>query len=139
MAQIELRFFTPTERSKKLEIARLSMATVAMVHYGIEIISPGDITIAVPLLDTELSDSDANYELEISEGSDNQPKDPLTGELLVHDLAQEVLNERAIRISTALRKVFRRDSHNIFEVTGITTGWVQYKPDKVQSFDTTES
>lgn len=132
MAQVELRFFTLFGDSKRLAIAQLSKATVAKVHYDIDEVSPGDITLVVPELDTDLSESDANYELEISESSDHWPRDPETGELLVHDLAEAVLKERAERISMALREVFVNNSHNIFEVNGMATGWVPYKPELPQ-------
>jgi hypothetical protein len=126
MAQVELRFFEDLGENKA-DIARVTELTVANVHYGQETVSPGDITLVVPVLDLGLSKSDANFELEISEGSDNWPRDA-EGKLLVDLLAEEALQERAERISAALRKTFSHFSHNIFEVNGLATGWVQYKP-----------
>lgn len=129
MAQIELRFLTDFETEKKRDIADLSKAVVNLVHYGNEELAPGDVSLFVPVLDLGLSDSDAEYELEISEGSDNWPKDAATGLYLAPDLAKDVLEDRARLISKALREAFADDSHNIFEVDGIATGWVQYKPE----------
>ena len=129
MAQIELRFFTALEPDKMLGIARVAKAAVANAHYGLDEPGPGVITLIVPSLAIDMSESDASYELEISESSDNWPRDPATGELLTHDPATEALGKRAEVISAALRASFASESHNIFEVTGIATGWVQYKPE----------
>lgn len=128
MAQIELRFFNELKRKDKRAIAELVIPAVAKVHYAFDVVSPGDITLDVPLLNTSLSVSDADFELEISEGSDNWPRDEY-GKLLAHDPAKAVLDERAQKISDAIleEKRLRNLSHNIFEVTGIATGWLQYK------------
>lgn len=128
MAQIELRFFAPFDSDKQRAIAHLCKTVVAKVHYDIDEISAGDVTLIIPQLNASLSESDASYELEISESSDNWPKDSATGEFLAHDTANQALNKRAELISATLRKAYPGDSHNIFEVTGIATGWVQYKP-----------
>jgi hypothetical protein len=134
MAQIELRFLTELERDSKREICSLAKLAVAKVHYGIDAPKPGDVSLFVPFLDLEHSDSDAAYELEISEGSDNWPRDPATGLYLAYGNgaqdgpAEMALDERAKRISDVLSEVFPTEPHNIFEVTGIATGWFQYKP-----------
>ncbi|HUC95731.1 MAG TPA: hypothetical protein VMR76_02100 [Candidatus Saccharimonadia bacterium] len=128
MAQIELRFLTDFDTDKKRLLADISKYIVNIVHYGKVDLEPGDVSLFVPVLDTELSDSDAEYELEISEGSDNWPKDARTGLYLAPDLAKDALEDRARIISGTLRKTFAAHAHNIFEVNGIATGWVQYKP-----------
>lgn len=125
VAQIELRFFDPEipvdiKRAVATEIVKI----VFSVHYPNEIASraeqgalhlmPGDVTLVVPVIDTELSQSDAQFEAEITEGSSNWPQ------------TQSELQERADRISNVLASRFEDVSHNIFEVNGLGTGWVQY-------------
>ena len=140
MAQIELRFFNPSIDSEvKRTICDVAQTTVFRVHYpddvparrtggGGILLKSGDITLAVPILDTSFSISDADYELEISEGSDNWPADA-DGEYLAGKAAAMALEQRAERISSALAGVQQGLAHNIFEVNGQATGWVQYKPD----------
>ena len=139
MAQVEFRFFDGAlPIYKKQAICENAEGFVFRVHYPNEVDSrrilhglrlrPGDVTCAVSVLDTSLSKSDAQYELEISEGSDNWPRNE-EGLILPHDEAKIVLDKRAEQISILLRKIFPDVSHNIFEVTGQATGWVQYKPE----------
>ncbi len=142
MAQVELKFFSDIEREIRIEIAKLIIPAVAKVHYDLDFVSPGDVTLVVPVLDVDLSESDADFELEISEGSDNWPKtddinsfhglDMASGSILMHDSVKQILDERAKSISAALldSERLRVFSHNIFEVTGIATGWLQYKPEQ---------
>lgn len=77
---------------------------------------PGDVTLVVPQLDMRFSDSDADFEVEVSEGSDNWP------------FSQSDVQKRAERLSGMIEFAFPQFAHNIFEVTGNGTGWVQYKP-----------
>jgi hypothetical protein len=138
MAQIVLRFLVDFEYGIKKEVANLAKLAVAKVHYDIDQPTPGDISLFVPILDIASSDSDAAYELEISEGSDNWPRDPKTGLYLSYGLSGEkgpaelALDDRAKRISEVLSGAFASDSHNVFEVTGIATGWYQYKPESTR-------
>lgn len=139
MAQVELRFFGQAiEADARRELCELVQTTVFGVHYpemvdsrqarhGVIMLHPGDITLSVPILDIELSSSDADYELEISEGADNWPKDK-NGVHLMGKSAEEVLQARAERISTALVSLYAGFSHNVFEVSAYGTGWAQYKP-----------
>ncbi len=134
MAQIVLRFLADLKPGTKIEIARLAKFAVAKVHYDIDQPVPGDVSLFVPVLDTVSSDSDAEYELEISEGSENWPRDPKTGLYLPYGTSGEkgpaelALDDRARLISEILASTFASYPHNIFEVTGIATGWYQYKP-----------
>ncbi len=138
MAQIVLRFLRDFECETKKEIANLAKLAVAKVHYDLDEPAPGDVSLFVPVLDIATSDSDAVYELEISEGSDNWPRDPKTGLYLAYGLngekgpAELALDDRAKRISDVLIGAFAADPHNIFEVTGIATGWYQYKPESAR-------
>ena len=138
MAQIVLRFLADFEPGVKKEIADLARLAVAKVHYDIDQPGPGDISLFVPVLDTASSDSDAAYELEISEGSDNWPRDPKTGLYLAYGLGGEkgpaelALDDRAERISITLSSAFASHPHNIFEVTGFATGWYQYKTESTR-------
>jgi hypothetical protein len=138
MAQIVLRFLVDFEYGIKKEVANLAKLAVAKVHYDIDQPAPGDISLFVPILDIASSDSDAVYELEISEGSDNWPRDPKTGLYLSYGLSGEkgpaelALDDRAKRISEVLSGAFASEPHNVFEVTGIATGWYQYKPESTR-------
>ena len=138
MAQIELRFFDDTiETDKKRQLCDFLMKEVFTVHYpslveertqdGKLVLAPGDISLVVPVLDTDLSQSDAQFEVEITEGSANWPQDA-SGEMLSHQEAKHQTQERAQKISTALTTICAEYSHNIFEVNGVATGWVSYKP-----------
>ena len=89
MAQIVLRFLVDFEYGTKKEVANLAKLAVAKVHYDIDQPRPGDVSLFVPVLDTASSDSDAAYELEISEGSDNWPRDPKTGLYLPYGISGE--------------------------------------------------
>jgi hypothetical protein len=135
MAQILLRFLVDFEFGTKKEIANLAKLAVAKVHYDIDQLAPGDVSLFVPILDIASSDSDAAYELEISEGSENWPRDPKTGLYLPYGVSGEkgpaelALDDRAKRISEILSGAFASDPHNVFEVTGIATGWYQYNPE----------
>jgi hypothetical protein len=134
MAQIVLRFLVDFEVGAKKGIVNLAKLAVARVHYDIDQLAPGDVSLFVPILDIASSDSDAAYELEISEGSENWPRDPKTGLYLPYGMSGEkgpaelALDDRAKRISDILSSAFASDPHNVFEVTGIATGWYQYKP-----------
>lgn len=139
MAQVELRFFDQgLGNEAKAGICDFAQGVVFRTHYpddvaererpsGILTLQPGDITLVVPQLNYGLSRSDAQYELEISEGSDNWPRDE-HGQLLAEEAARAALQARADRISQSLRQAYGMYSHNIFEVTGQGTGWAQYKP-----------
>ncbi len=138
MAQVELRLFNPDMSfEKKQRLCEFVQTSVFRVHYPEElpdrrtgsgiVLKPGDITLVVPRLETGLSVSDADFELEISEGSDNWPKDE-SGSYLLGNAMQEALEQRASRISKAIQGAHGAYSHNIFEVNGQGTGWVQYKP-----------
>ena len=127
MAQVELRFFDEEiERETKLHIADASELIVANVHYDQDP-RPGMITMVVPILDTDLSQSDASYELEISEDSKNWPCDE-AGQLLIGIMAKKALQARAECISRYLAGLYADLSHNIFEVNGQATARTPYKP-----------
>ncbi len=136
MAQVVLRFFREFELETQLEIADLSKTAVAKVHYDIEAdqLKPDDVTLADQALNIRTSSSSAAYELEVSEGSDNWPRDPETGLYLPYGNGKAkgpmelALDERGRRVSAVLSEVFPRLPHNIFEVTGVATGWYMYKP-----------
>ena len=142
MAQVEIRFFDPEIPTvDKQAIADTTQGLVFCIHYPNEVRSrrtvhgirllPGDITLIVPALDTDISNSDAQYELEITEGSDNWPKNGAMGR--TRNAARVATQARADRVSQALRVVHPTFSHNVFEVNGFATGWTQYKPSGEQA------
>lgn len=131
MAQVEVRFFEDIGREVQRDLAKACVGIVALTHYGITEPRPGDITLVVPLLDAELSSSDAAYEVEISSSSDDWPRND-AGSLLAEEAARAYLDDRAQHISEALQELHSGYAHNIFEVTGVATGWCQYKPAAVR-------
>ena len=136
MAQAILRIFTPgIVESKGERLSRTVEVLVFCTHYPdlaesrtvdftfptrrpVMVLQPGDITLVVPVLNTRLSKSDADYEVEISEGSDNWPSRVAN------------VQKRAVKLSKLLQIGFPELSHNIFDVTGIGTGWASYRLEK---------
>ena len=90
------------------------------------VLQPGDITLVVPVLNTRLSKSDADYEVEISEGSDNWPSRVAN------------VQKRAVKLSKLLQIGFPELYHNIFDVTGIGTGWASYRLEKSEELTVME-
>lgn len=140
MAEVTISIFNEEmycDRAVAKQFVWAVMHAVGYVHYGTIKLEPGDITVRTLPLDLELSTSKADYELNITEGSDNWPRrraEPVVGEsalqdgdvLLDHDSAAKVLDNRARRISVMMMNLsaLARRPHNIFEQTGIATGWL---------------
>ena len=137
MAQVEMRVFNDemwadSNRGRLKALKEQVKKIVADVHYGIKEAGPGDVTIVVPLLDTELSESDADFEVEVSEGSDNWPsRSKDLGTVSFRGKTPEkIVQGRAVMISKAIIAAGYHDlSHNVFVGTGDGTGWQQYKPE----------
>jgi hypothetical protein len=136
MAQVEVRAFNPSMPDGILDDLANALPKLAFkVHYPEDavkqtkdsdlILNDGDITSVFYEINRSRSSSDADYEIEVSEGSDNWPRGE-NGELLGYDEMVAALNDRAERISQGLRDLFGGYSHNIFEVNGVATGWYQY-------------
>ncbi|MEM6997711.1 MAG: hypothetical protein AAF413_02250 [Patescibacteria group bacterium] len=131
MAQVELRLFDEelkgSPRAGLRDLCAVVMRSVNWVHYkkGEDEL---DITLVVPELSVDLCHSDAAFELEITEGSSNWPKD-LTATSGRSDMWSVVgqLEHRAKLISYMITRdsELARAPHNIFEVTGVGTGWFQ--------------
>lgn len=122
-------FFDPNmEVSTQQALAAALPKIVFRVHYPDDvasrmrddklILAPGDITLVVPVIDRSISQSNAQFEVEITEGSSNWPE------------TQPEVQARAERVSELLAALFGEISHNIFEVNGVATGWVQYSNNK---------
>jgi hypothetical protein len=139
MARVEVDLFQPFSSGFKRRLYEATYDVVNYVHYA----SPaserkvGDVSVLFRTPDNlGLGITpDFDIELMIMEGSDNWPRCG-EGELLVHDEAKKVLDERAERISRALRELFPAPSHAVME-NAQATGWVTYmgKPDQVLDAD----
>ena len=132
MAQVELRIFDEglknSPKGSLRDLCAVVMRNVNWVHYrkGEDRL---DITLVVPELDTSLSYSDAAFELEVSEGSSNWPAERVVphGLQVEGDPVAAQLDYRARLTSYLITRdcTLARVPHNIFEVTGVGTGWYQ--------------
>lgn len=127
MARVAVDLFRPFSREFKRKLYEATYDIVNTVHYENppEQRSAGDVSVIITTPENMFLsiDPDFDYELMIMEGSDNWPA--VDGMLLAHDEAKLVLDERALRISTALRELFPAPSHAVME-NAQATGWVTY-------------
>ena len=146
MAQAILRLFNPelslldgnSEVSNFQKIAERIPGIVFTTYYpdevdentrkGVLYVPDGGITLVAPVVNPDISVSDADYEVEVSSGCEGWPQDE-SGLYLTQVEFVAGMQDRADRISAGLRSLFSPFSHNIFTTAGLGTGWAQYKPE----------
>lgn len=128
MARVALDLFRPFSRQFRRNFYEATYDIVNEVHYGnipseravgdvsVIISSPQNVSLGI--------DPDFDIELMIMEGSDNWPN--TDGTLMGHDEAKIILDDRARRISEALKELFPAPSHAVME-NAQATGWATYE------------
>lgn len=127
MARVAIDLFRPFSREFKRSFYEAAYDIVNEVHYENEpdARAVGDVSVIVSTPEN-LSlgiEPDFDIELMIMEGSDNWPN--IEGVLLGHDEAKVILDDRAKRISDALKELFPAPSHAVME-NAQGTGWATY-------------
>ena len=124
MSRVKVDMFKKFRPSFQRELYERVYDITNEVHYENTVRNRGDVSVLLQeTLNTTLGiEPDFEYELHIVEGSENWP----TGD---HDEVKSVLDERALRISSALREIFPGPSHAVMENAGNATGWTTYNGD----------